>query len=90
LDGLLAYLRFRAGRIWAGWPYAACYHEYDNEPLRGQLLAITQRTVEPRCGEIDFDVPGRIEPARIRVERVMDVTADEVDGFSENAREYLR
>ena len=50
----------RQDRYPDGWGHAACYHEYYNEPLRGQLLAITERTVEPRCGKIDYDIAGRI------------------------------
>ena len=42
----------RQDRYPDGWGHAACYHEYYDEPLRGQLLAITERTVEPRCGKI--------------------------------------
>lgn len=48
------------GRYPDGWGTAGCYHEYYDEPLRAQLLSITVRTVEPRCGKIDFDVAGRI------------------------------
>ena len=50
----------RQDRYPDGWGDAACYHEYYDEPLRGQLLAITERTVEPRCGKIDYDIAGRI------------------------------
>lgn len=42
------------------WLISGCYHDYYAEPQRGQLRALTIRTVEPVCGRIDYDVPGRI------------------------------
>lgn len=42
------------------WTISGCYHDYYQEPLRNQLLEITARANEPRCGKIDFDVAGRI------------------------------
>lgn len=42
------------------WILSGCYHDYYQEPLRTELLEITARTAEPRCGKIDYDVDGRI------------------------------
>lgn len=42
------------------WIISGCYHDYYREPLRSELLEITPRTAEPRCGKIDFDVAGRM------------------------------
>jgi hypothetical protein len=42
------------------WLIAGCYHDYYQEPIRSRFEAITWRTAEPRCGKIDFDLPGRI------------------------------
>lgn len=42
------------------WIISGCYHDYYREPLRSELLEITTRTAEPRCGKIDYDMQGRI------------------------------
>jgi hypothetical protein len=42
------------------WLYSGCYTDYYAEPLHSQLLGVIQRSVEPRCGRIDYDVAGRI------------------------------
>jgi hypothetical protein len=34
--------------------------DYSDEPLRSQLLALNVRTAEPRGGEIDYDIDGRL------------------------------
>ncbi len=36
------------------------YFDYYQGSLKNQLLAVTERTLEPRGGKIDYDVPGRI------------------------------
>ncbi len=34
--------------------------KYFKEPIRGQLLALDQRTAEPRQGKIDYDIDGKL------------------------------
>jgi hypothetical protein len=40
--------------------YAADIFEYYQQPVLGQMLAITLRQEMPRGGKIDYDMPGRI------------------------------
>ena len=47
--------RYPAGQI-----YAADVLDYFQEPVLGQLLAITVRQLPPRGGKVDYDVAGRI------------------------------
>lgn len=36
------------------------FFTYFNEPLKSQMLAKNPRTVEPRSGKIDYDLPGKL------------------------------
>jgi hypothetical protein len=36
------------------------YFDYYLDSLKDALLAVTERTIEPRGGKIDYDIPGRI------------------------------
>jgi hypothetical protein len=42
------------------WIKAGYYYDYFDEPLLGQLRAITIRQDEPRAGKVDYDIPGKI------------------------------